>query len=225
MEFLKKNILICIIAIITIISGIYFMIEQKTSQNNIVIENTNLEENDDEIIETKKDNKIEDDTIEENKIYVYVTGEVKNNGIVILNNGARISDAIEAAGGLTEKADISEINMVYELQDGIKLSIPNKQQIEENEKFNYIITNSNDNQNEETIIKNTSENKENNDLININNATQTELETLPGIGPSLALNIINYRKENGRFSSIDEIKNVKGIGDSKYENIKRYICI
>ncbi len=225
MEFLKKNILICIIAIITIISGIYFMIEQKTSQNNIVIENTNLEENDDEIIETKKDNKIEDDTIEENKIYVYVTGEVKNNGIVILNNGARISDAIEAAGGLTENADISEINMVYELQDGIKLSIPNKQQIEENEKFNYIITNSNDNQNEETIIKNTSENKENNDLININNATQTELETLPGIGPSLALNIINYRKENGRFSSIDEIKNVKGIGDSKYENIKRYICI
>ncbi len=225
MEFLKKNILICIIAIITIISGIYFMIEQKTSQNNIVIENTNLEENDDEIIETKKDNKIEDDTIEENKIYVYVTGEVKNNGIVILNNGARISDAIEAAGGLTENADISEINMVYELQDGIKLSIPNKQQIEENEKFNYIITNSNDNQSEETIIKNTSENKENNDLININNATQTELETLPGIGPSLALNIINYRKENGRFSSIDEIKNVKGIGDSKYENIKRYICI
>ena len=225
MEFLKKNILICIIAIITIISGIYFMIEQKTSQNNIVIENTNLEENDDEIIETKKDNKIEDDTIEENKIYVYVTGEIKNNGIVILNNGARISDAIEAAGGLTENADISEINMVYELQDGIKLSIPNKQQIEENEKFNYIITNSNDNQNEETIIKNTSENKENNDLININNATQTELETLPGIGPSLALNIINYRKENGRFSSIDEIKNVKGIGDSKYENIKRYICI
>ena len=225
MEFLKKNILICIIAIITIISGIYFMIEQKTSQNNIVIENTNLEENDDEIIETKKDNKIDDDTIEENKIYVYVTGEVKNNGIVILNNGARISDAIEAAGGLTENADISEINMVYELQDGIKLSIPNKQQIEENEKFNYIITNSNDNQNEETIIKNTSENKENNDLININNATQTELETLPGIGPSLALNIINYRKENGRFSSIDEIKNVKGIGDSKYENIKRYICI
>lgn len=222
MEFLKKNILICIIAIITIISGIYFMIEQKTSQNNIVIENTNLEENDDEIIETKKDNKLEDDTIEENKIYVYVTGEVKNNGIVILNNGARISDAIEAAGGLTENADISEINMVYELQDGIKLSIPNKQQIEENEKFNYIITNSNDNQNEETIIKDTSEN---NNLININNATQTELETLPGIGPSLALNIINYRKENGRFSSIDEIKNVKGIGDSKYENIKRYICI
>ena len=222
MEFLKKNILICIIAIITIISGIYFMIEQKTSQNNIVIENTNLEENDDEIIETKKDNKLEDDTIEENKIYVYVTGEVKNNGIVILNNGARISDAIEAAGGLTENADISEINMVYELQDGIKLSIPNKQQIEENEKFNYIITNSNDKQNEETIIKDTSEN---NNLININNATQTELETLPGIGPSLALNIINYRKENGRFSSIDEIKNVKGIGDSKYENIKRYICI
>ena len=57
-------------------------------------------------------------------------------------------------------------------------------------------------------------------VVNINTATQTELETLPGIGPSLALKIINYRKENGKFSSIEDIKNVSGIGDAKFENIK-----
>ena len=61
--------------------------------------------------------------------------------------------------------------------------------------------------------------------VNINTATQTELETLPGIGPSLALNIINYRKENGKFSSIEDIKNVSGIGEAKYENIKKYIKV
>ena len=60
---------------------------------------------------------------------------------------------------------------------------------------------------------------------NINTAKQTELETLPGIGPSLALKIINYRKENGNFKNKEDIKNVNGIGDSKYENIKEFIEI
>ena len=63
------------------------------------------------------------------------------------------------------------------------------------------------------------------EVVNINKATQTELETLPGIGPSLALKIINYRKENGEFSSIEELKNISGIGDSKFEEIKKYITI
>ena len=61
--------------------------------------------------------------------------------------------------------------------------------------------------------------------ININSATQTELETLPGIGSSTALKIINYRKENGKFKTIEEIKNVKGIGDAKYEKIKELIKV
>ena len=59
--------------------------------------------------------------------------------------------------------------------------------------------------------------------ININTATQSELETLPGIGPSTATKIINYRKENGRFNSIEDIKKVKGIGDSKFSQIKDLI--
>ena len=61
--------------------------------------------------------------------------------------------------------------------------------------------------------------------VNINTATQTELETLPGIGPSLALKIINYRKENGKFKSIEELKSVNGIGENKYEEIKKYIYV
>ena len=67
--------------------------------------------------------------------------------------------------------------------------------------------------------------KEMNSLININSATQTELETLPGIGPSTALKIIKYREENGKFNTIEDIKNVNGIGDSKFNNIKDLISI
>ena len=61
--------------------------------------------------------------------------------------------------------------------------------------------------------------------VNINTATQTELESLPGIGPSIALKILNYRKEYGRFSSIDELKNVSGIGDAKFEALKDFVVI
>ena len=61
--------------------------------------------------------------------------------------------------------------------------------------------------------------------ININKAAQTEIETLPGIGPSTALKIINYRNEHGKFKNIEDIKNVSGIGDPKFENIKEYICV
>ena len=68
------------------------------------------------------------------------------------------------------------------------------------------------------------ENKSKVEKVNINIATQTEIETLPGIGPSTALKIINYRNEHGKFKNIEDIKNVSGIGDSKFENIKEYIC-
>ena len=66
-------------------------------------------------------------------------------------------------------------------------------------------------------------NKKTTSLVNINTATQTELETLPGIGPSIALKIINYRKENGKFSNVEELKNVYGIGDNKFEAMKKYV--
>lgn len=62
-------------------------------------------------------------------------------------------------------------------------------------------------------------------LVNINKATQSELETLSGIGPSTALKIINYREENGEFKKIEDIKNVPGIGEAKFETIKAQICV
>lgn len=176
------------------------------------------------------------------KIYIYITGEVNVPGVVILNEGSRIVDAINAAGGTTAKANVTKVNLVYVLEDGMKVNIPNDNDLKNNPDFEYITLNSGDggregysggasstgshssnDSNLSTSSGSVSERKYS--IVNINTATQTELETLPGIGPSLALKIINYRKENGKFSSIEEIKNVSGIGESKFESLKAYIMV
>lgn len=171
------------------------------------------------------------------KIYVYITGEVNVPGVVILNKGSRIVDAINAAGGTTVKANVTKVNLVYVLEDGMKVNIPNSNDLKNNPDFEYITMNSGDGADDAKVRGDSDANysesnsgvnpgsANNYSIVNINTATQTELESLPGIGPSLALKIINYRKENGKFSSIEEIKNVSGIGDSKFESLKRYIKV
>lgn len=154
-----------------------------------------------------------------------------------MNKESRIVDAINAAGGTTANANISKVNLVYVLEDGMKVNIPNNNDLKNNPNFEYITMSSGDGgssnrggSNGGTWSDNSSRGDSSSsgagyNIVNINTATQTELESLPGIGPSLALKIVNYRKENGNFSSIEEIKNVSGIGDSKFETMKSYITV
>lgn len=153
---------------------------------------------------------------DENKeIIIHVTGEINKPGIVSLKENSRIADAINAAGGATKDADLNQINLAYVLEDGQKIYIPNKnEKIEDNK---YIVSG-----NGNTVENNIS--KEG-DKVNINEAMQTELEELPGIGPSLASRIIEYRETNGKFEKIDDLKNVKGIGDAKFGEIKDKVSI
>ena len=146
---------------------------------------------------------------ESNNIVVYICGAVKQNKVITLKENSRICDAIDAVGGLKDDADLTNINLAYILEDGEKIYIPKKGEIIQ-ESINSLDSQSSSNKNNK---------------ININKASQTELESIPGIGPSTAMKIINYREENKKFNSIDEIKNVSGIGDAKYEKIKNYICI
>lgn len=155
----------------------------------------------------------EEEVIDE-EIIVHITGEVKNEGIIKMKRDSRLADVIEEAGGTTEEADLSKVNLAYQVKDGQKIHIPN---IKDKEIQEYITEEAGD-----SIII---EEKESKSKVNINTATQTELETLSGIGPSTALKIINYREENGKFKKIEDIKNVPGIGEAKFENIKEEICI
>ena len=171
-------------------------------------------------------NEIKVEEVAKNLIYVYVAGEVNNPSVVELEEGQRVADAIEKAGGLTDSGEIKNINLAYKLQDGEKLYIPSLDEVmeseEENTNIDYITSGINDGENQKN---NNSESNIDNGLVNINTATQTELETLDGIGPSTAKKIIDYREENGKFNSIEEIQNVSGIGDAKYEAIKNDICV
>ena len=251
-----KNKFFIIVCIIVILVASYIIIEEMMVDNNNEIEiieeaddifkkdeEENFEEKNilkDEVIDdveekieegTENVEDFENEVIKDNeKIYVYITGEVNNPGIVVLPIGSRIVDAIDCAGGITQKADIMKVNLVYMLQDGMKVNIPSSIELKNNPNFEYITMSSGDEKNDSNIknattVDTKSESAFKVSNVNINTATQTELETLPGIGPSLALKIINYRKENGKFKSIEELKNVSGIGDNKYDEIKKYIYV
>ena len=155
--------------------------------------------------------------LENNSIIVYVCGEVKESKVITLKENSRVSDAINAVGGFTKNADLTNINLAYILEDGEKIYIPKKG---EELSDNYISSSS-----QNSSYSNYSSSSLQNNKININKATQTELETIPGIGPSTALKILNYREQNGKFSSVEDIKNVSGIGEAKYENMKDYITV
>lgn len=233
---INKKTLIIIITIIVTALIIAYMLFTKSNDETI----TDLEE-----IETNEnDTQNNQKETNENKIIIHITGAIKKEGIYELKENSRIADAIEAAEGLTENANIQDINLAYVLEDGEKIHIPtkeetkqsNSEEIEKNtDKTTVYVTkntggteksaSNTENTNNSGNTKNNNSTTNRNEKININTATQAELETLPGIGPSTALKIINYRKENGKYKTIEDIKKVSGIGDSKYNKIKELIKI
>lgn len=183
----------------------------------------------------------------EEEIKVYVVGCVKNEGIVTLKKGQLIDDAIKAAGGATEDADIRNINLVYKLTDNVMLRIKSikESQAETQDKAGASAgaqgksgATSNENANIAgkgieiisdsggAIVSSSSESGgKPGKKININTASIDELDTLPGIGESTARKIIEYRQKNGDFKSISDIMQVSGIGTSKFNKIKDFITI
>lgn len=146
----------------------------------------------------------------ENLIVVEIKGEVINPDVYTLNEGSIIKDLIEAAGGLTDEADISNINRAKE--------ISNHELV--------IIRNINDLVSDEEIEINVMQEVEPDDSkININTADLSKLKDIPGIGDVKANSIIMYREDNGGFKTIEELKNVDGIGEKTFEKIKDNIKI
>jgi len=147
---------------------------------------------------------------EPSEICVYITGAVERPGIVTLKEGSRLADAIELVGGALDDADLSKINLALKVEDEGMYIIPRIGEAIE----------------EPLVQENPSTEKgSKNGKININKADSALLETLPGIGPSKAARIIEYREANGSFKNIEDIMNVSGIGQKTFENIKDLICV
>ncbi len=204
----RKIITIGIIILIIIGISIYMFFNNEEQEN--IIEEVNIEDN------NSLQNEIEESKEEKTKIIIDISGEVNSPGVITLEEGARIIDAINAAGGTTKNANLVKVNLAYILADAQKIYIPS---IKDKESTEYVIQENSGTE----INQNTKNSKQ--EKININTAGQEELEKLPGVGASTATKIINYRKENGKFNKIEDIKNVSGIGESKYNNIKNYIYV
>lgn len=153
-------------------------------------------------------NSIEEEYTNFNKIYIHLDGAVKKKGLIELEEGDRLEKAIQKADGLLDSADLRYVNLAMVLSDGEKIYIPAKEESLEN------ATNL-------SYIPELQQARK----ININKANLEELQKIPGVGPSTANKILDYRKKNGKFKKIEDIKNISGIGDAKFDSMLEYICI
>jgi competence protein ComEA len=190
----KIGLILFSIIIITFISIMYF---------------NNNRKNEIEVI--KKDSEVQSNAVtsEKSGVKVYISGAVKKSGVYTLQEGDRVITLIELAGGFTEKADLSSVNLAMKLKDEDFIKIP--ELLPTTGEIPAKIAN--------TVVQNT------NGKININTADLEQLKSLPRIGDALAQRIIDYREQNGIFRDIKDINNVSGIGDKMFENLKDKISV
>ena len=231
MEILRKNrkifiVVLVLLFILGVVGFVYFSKDNSASikmdswansseidqDNNILSNGSAIEEHGDN---STKNNSYQN-AYNDNDIYIHIIGEVNNQGLITLKQGQRVVDAIEKAGGVTDNADLSKVNLAFMLSDGQKLRIPSVNDKDDNAAY---VTDSSG------IVLDAGSAGSEGKKVNINTASQTELETLNGIGPSLAAKIIEFREKNGKFKSVDDLRNVTGIGESKFESIKKSVVV
>ena len=172
------------------------------------------------IVDTKQTDNINNQSEVENKEnednsskMCQIDGCVNKPGVYSFKNDDRIKDIIDLAGGFTKDADTKSVNLAMKLKDEMKIFIPSKNEISKLQNHNT------ENSQIVTLKDNNSTN-----LVNINTADSNKLQTLPGIGPSKAKKIIEFREKN-QFKKIEELKNVDGIGEKTFESLKSLITI
>ena len=166
-------------------------------------------------------------TTPKSEIAVHVTGAVMSPGVYYLSTNARVHEAIDKAGGATDRADVHSLNLAAKIRDGQQIDVPDLRQIPDVKPpapisiaaQEYTIPTSSD----RSVAPQPSMGRpapSDGSRININTATSQELQTLQGIGPAMAQRIIEYRQTSGRFSTVDDLTNVKGIGEKTLEKIR-----
>lgn len=137
-----------------------------------------------------------------------IKGAVNRPGVYTIEKENRVNDLIELAGGLTKDADAGTVNFAMRVNDEMSIYIPRKGESQE----------------DPMDIQNVSQ-QEKKTTINLNKATASELETLPGIGPAKAAAILEYRESNGSFQTIEDLKDITGIGEKTFEKLKDLISV
>ncbi len=194
MNWLQNHSWLLIVSAVVLFSiGFYCgKVEQKASSADITNQSTLWEE---------------EEIVIQNRFYI--TGEISHPGLYEFQENICLMDAIDMAGGLTEKADITEVNPARSIRDGEKITIPSSETEHSTAGLPSSVT----------------PKKSNGNKININLASLDELMTLPNIGRTRAEDILVYREKNGSFITVDEIMNVSGIGQKTFDALKDLICV
>ena len=196
-----------IVIILCILVGIYFLWPIITEGSTIMPDSSVLAadtskvnstaNHDSNSISTNNDAVPND---EENTVIVYVTGAIQSPGLYMVPSRSTTGDVIKEAGGALPYGDVESINLAENVQSGQHIHI----------RFNF-------HGNPESLLRN--------QKVNINTATVKELDSLPGIGPTMAKRIDEYRQSKGAFTSIEDIKHVKGISDGVFKKLRDKITI
>ncbi|MSS64465.1 helix-hairpin-helix domain-containing protein [Velocimicrobium porci] len=204
----QKRIFIAVTVLLILIAGLYYSIGYRAEGEEELFSAEDLSLENPGELDNKQDNKTEE-------ICIYICGQVKKAGVYYLQENCRVADVIEAAGGFKKGAAKEQVNLAKKLSDGEKVYIPSKKETDSAEETE------NDRQDREhTSVEEVQKMK-----INLNEASESALMTLPGIGKSKAAAIIRYRTEYGFFKEIEEIKKIEGIKDGVFQKIKDYITI
>jgi competence protein ComEA len=181
-----------------VIIGVYYVNSQSFDTIEVQLDvYNNQNENTNNIQET-------DDVVEKGKVCIHICGAVANEGVYEVNEGSRVYEALELAGGLTDEAATDYVNQARVVKDGEKIIFPTKKQIEAGD----FVTEDNDR-----------------GVVNINTASIDKLMTLSGIGESRAKLIVEYRQQHGGFNKIQDIMKVSGIKEGSFNKIKDSITV
>ena len=223
----KQIILVCLGLVLLLVIGSFFIYKNYTAENK---EEKNI------VLNTKKDIKKDEEEEEEVYYQVDIKGEVINPGIYTVKEGSRVIDVIRLAGDLTEVADTSVLNLSKKVKDEMVIIVYSYNEVEaftetiEKEEIEQEACLSQNGIQNDACIKDSTDDTSSSSVVisgkvSLNTATLDELMTLPGIGESKAQAIIEYREEVGAFQNIEELKEVSGIGDAIFDQIKENITI
>ncbi|MFJ5747544.1 helix-hairpin-helix domain-containing protein [Peribacillus frigoritolerans] len=206
---LKRKMTMITVAVAFVAGGIYFFSQQgeDPAETEDIFSITAKE--------AEMEQSINESAAEPEVIKVDVKGAVKSPGIFTAQAGDRVIDLISAAGSFTEKADTDKVNFAQIIEDQMVIYVPEIGEEDKGDLENIQVGTSGD-----AITKGTS-----GGLVNLNTATQEDLQTLTGIGPSKANAILEYRETIGKFKEVDELKQVTGIGDKTFERLRDSISV
>lgn len=192
------------VILITLLVGIYLMVNKEPQVDTTMWEETSLTTMAEVATDATKERA-------ETMIYVDIKGAVKVPGIYQLKNQQRIWDALALAGGVSEEADTAQVNYAQKVKDQMIIYVPKKGEAVA--------------QSLETLQESAPAQQNQEEKINLNTATEAELQTISGIGAKKAQEIIRFRDEQGPFKTVEELKNVPGIGEKTVERLKDMLTV